>query len=101
MGKEIGGPAPWFAESGSAELGAEYGEDVTFCLRAGVLGFKLHVHTGVEVGHIKMGATLDLKSYHRYLEEVAAQGEEAVSEANLARLGRIPRKRQGESLGVA
>ena len=42
---------PWFQES---ELGGKpAGEDITFCLRAGLCGFPVHVHTGVAVGHHK------------------------------------------------
>ena len=42
---------PFFQES---ELhGQPVGEDITFCLRAKVLGFPVHVHTGVKIGHHK------------------------------------------------
>lgn len=42
---------PWFQET---ELGGRpAGEDLTFCLRAGLLGFPVHVNTGVRVGHHK------------------------------------------------
>jgi hypothetical protein len=42
---------PWFQES---ELnGAPAGEDITFCLRAGLCGFPVHVNTGVSIGHHK------------------------------------------------
>lgn len=42
---------PWFQET---ELGGQgCGEDITFCARAGMLGFPIYVHTGVEVGHHK------------------------------------------------
>lgn len=44
-------PFPWFQEG---ILGGQpSGEDVTFCLRAGVLGFPVFVHTGVQIGHAK------------------------------------------------
>ncbi len=29
------------------------GEDVSFCLRAGELGFPIHVHTGIKTNHLK------------------------------------------------
>jgi GT2 family glycosyltransferase len=29
------------------------GEDLTFCLRAAAAGYPIHVHTGVQVGHMK------------------------------------------------
>lgn len=42
---------PWFQETA---LGAEpVSEDLTFCLRAGELGFPIYVHTGVEILHHK------------------------------------------------
>lgn len=46
--------APWFRETAipGAPL-ALMGEDMTFCLRAGAAGIPVHVHTGVQVGHIK------------------------------------------------
>ena len=45
--------APWFRESviGSALVG----EDLTFCLRAGAAAIPVHVHTGVQAGHMKPG----------------------------------------------
>jgi GT2 family glycosyltransferase len=42
---------PFFQES--AGNGAPVGEDITFCIRAGILGFPVHVHTGVRIGHHK------------------------------------------------
>jgi GT2 family glycosyltransferase len=46
--------APWFRESAipGAPL-ALMGEDMTFCLRAAAAGIPVHVHTGVQVGHMK------------------------------------------------
>lgn len=42
---------PWFQER---EIGGRRsGEDVSFCLRAAAVGAKVHVHTGVAIGHIK------------------------------------------------
>lgn len=43
--------APWFRESTLG--GALMGEDLTFCLRARAAGIPVHVHTGVQVGHVK------------------------------------------------
>lgn len=42
---------PWFQET--EDRGQPVGEDVTFCLRAGRLGFPVHVHTGARIGHHK------------------------------------------------
>ncbi len=51
-------PVPWFAES--VYLGREFGEDWTFCLRAGRLGFPIVVNTKAQVGHMKsMMMTVD------------------------------------------
>lgn len=44
-------PWPWFEEVNNA--GYVYSEDVTFCIRAQQCGFPIHVHTGVEVKHMK------------------------------------------------
>ena len=45
--------APWFQEMAVGEPMALMGEDMTFCLRAGALGFPTYVHTGIQVGHMK------------------------------------------------
>jgi GT2 family glycosyltransferase len=42
---------PFFAESSGN--GKPVGEDITFCIRAGILGFPVYVHTGVLIGHHK------------------------------------------------
>jgi hypothetical protein len=44
--------APWFRESVIG--GSLIGEDLTFCLRCGVAGIPVHVHAGVQAGHVKM-----------------------------------------------
>jgi len=49
--EEILGEPPWGA--GAPGTGSAMGEDITFMLRAGVLGFPVHVHVDVEVGHEK------------------------------------------------
>lgn len=42
---------PWFQET---HIGSEpVSEDLTFCMRAGELGFPIYVHTGVEILHHK------------------------------------------------
>lgn len=42
---------PWFQET---ELGGQpAGEDITFCIRAGICGFGVHVNTAVKIGHHK------------------------------------------------
>lgn len=42
---------PWFQETELA--GKPVGEDITFCIRAGLLGIPVHVHTGAKIGHHK------------------------------------------------
>lgn len=42
---------PWFQETELA--GNPAGEDITFCLRAELLGFPVHVDTSVKIGHHK------------------------------------------------
>lgn len=44
-------PYPWFCEGTLG--GAPMGEDIAFCLRAGVAGFPIYVNTAVEIGHAK------------------------------------------------
>ena len=44
-------PWPWFAESVFGEDAIS--EDLTFCLRAGSLGFPIYVDTGIRIGHSK------------------------------------------------
>ena len=49
--REFNAAFPWFQET---QNGAEpVGEDITFCLRAGICGFPVFVHTGIRVGHHK------------------------------------------------
>lgn len=46
-------PWVWFAETLYREYDDVLSEDITFCLRAGSLGFPIFVHTGIEIGHTK------------------------------------------------
>lgn len=45
--------APWFRESPVGAPLALMGEDMTFCLRAAAARIPVHVHTGVQIGHMK------------------------------------------------
>lgn len=47
------GDTPWPFFQEAALAGEPVGEDVTFCFRAGELGFPIFVDTGVEFGHEK------------------------------------------------
>lgn len=48
---EDGHPLPWFRMA--VRNGREVSEDQFFCLRAGALGFPIHVDTSVKTGHVK------------------------------------------------
>ena len=45
--------APWFREVPVGSPLSLMGEDLTFCLRCAAAGIPVHVHTGVQVGHMK------------------------------------------------
>jgi hypothetical protein len=45
--------APWFKEVPVGAPLALMGEDLTFCLRCQAAGIPVHVHTGIQVGHMK------------------------------------------------
>jgi GT2 family glycosyltransferase len=45
--------APWFREVPVGAPLSLMGEDLTFCLRCAAAGIPVHVHTGVQVGHMK------------------------------------------------
>jgi GT2 family glycosyltransferase len=46
-------PWTWFAETLYPDYDDVISEDITFCLRAGSLGFPVHVDTSIEIGHQK------------------------------------------------
>jgi GT2 family glycosyltransferase len=48
---EPGDPAPWFREL--RENDRDYGEDLSFCLRAARAGFTITADTGAQAGHVK------------------------------------------------
>lgn len=64
-GRQMFHPAyPWFQETA---MGAEQiGEDVTFCLRAGLLGYPVHVDTSIRIGHQKT-TVLEFDDYVRQI----------------------------------
>jgi len=45
--------APWFRETPVGSPLAMMGEDMTFCLRLAAMEIPVHVHTGVQIGHMK------------------------------------------------
>lgn len=72
IGAERFNPAyPWFQETVLPGTEAQVvGEDVTFCFRARALGFPVHVHTGIHVGHQKTYVL----THDMYLQQIAAEG---------------------------
>jgi len=64
-------PYTWFQEMSFGNQ--PMGEDITFCLRAGLDGFPVFVHTGVEIGHAKTSIlTADMYAKQRRLLELEA-----------------------------
>lgn len=61
-------PYPWFQETvlGTGPMG----EDVTFCVRARLLGYPVFVHTGIEVGHAKT----QILTHDMYRKQRASEG---------------------------
>lgn len=51
MAATYGKPRPWFGEDIFDDV--IYGEDFFFCMRVMQMGYKVYVHTGIDVGHIK------------------------------------------------
>lgn len=63
---------PWFQET--EYEGGPVGEDITFCLRAGMLDIPVHVNAGVQLGHVKdreLNAELYLAQWHAEQQAVA------------------------------
>lgn len=60
-----GHPLPWFRQA--LRHGKEMSEDHYFCLKAQTLGFPIHVHTGVNTGHVKTFVA-DEDAYLRQLD---------------------------------
>lgn len=61
---------PWFQETVLPGTSQVVGEDVTFCFRARALGFPIHVHTGIHVGHQKTYVL----THEMYMKQIAAEG---------------------------
>ena len=57
--KDSGGDTCWFREGVIDQR--DFGEDISFCIRAGISGFPVHVNTGVRVGHIKSAMLGEVK----------------------------------------
>lgn len=64
---------PWFAES--EKDGQEFGEDITFFLRAKQCGHDVYVNTGIEFGHMK-SRPLTLDDYSAYRKGLVNEDDE-------------------------
>lgn len=71
-------PTPWFADG--VHMGAEFGEDVVFCIRARQLGFKIAVDTSIQFGHQKE-YTLDEDLYRLHLQLTGGEDLKSASDA--------------------
>lgn len=70
--REFNKSFPWFQET---ELGGQpAGEDITFCIRAGVCGFSVFVNTAVKIGHHK-STVLDHDTYQTQRAEAVNSGD--------------------------
>lgn len=80
MGDKFGDREPWVWFEEINFNGHVYGEDVTFCMRAQQCGFPIHVHTGVEITHMKPEA-ITADTYKRWRENGGREMQlEAVTE---------------------
>lgn len=65
---------PWFQETTNEKH--EWGEDVTFCVRAGQVEIPVHVYTGIVVGHNKKH-TLTLADFEPYRQPLLKAVQDA------------------------
>ena len=68
IGAEYPEPYPWFQEE--VVEGRRCSEDVVFCIRAREQGFRVYVHTGIDVGHVKK-EVVDAATYQAWRESNA------------------------------
>lgn len=66
--KNFNAAFPWYQETELA--GQPCGEDITFCLRAGIVGHAVHVDTGLLIGHHK-STVLDHATFQAQKEAAA------------------------------
>jgi hypothetical protein len=64
MGAAFPAPNRWFADE--VHDGVDIGHDLVFCERVKTLGYRVHVHTGVAIGHLKV-EQYDFGSYVRWV----------------------------------
>ena len=75
-------PWVWFEEVNFS--GQIFSEDVTFCVRAQQCGFPIHVHTGVEILHMKPEA-ISAATYRGWYEAGGRDYLAGLHEANMAK----------------
>jgi hypothetical protein len=63
--QQAGNPFTWFQETVQFG-GLPTSEDITFCLRAGLAGFPVHVNTSLPIGHLKRKAVTIADFYARH-----------------------------------
>lgn len=71
--KQFNAAFPWFQETVIGDKPA--GEDITFCIRAGLLGFPVYVNTGVKIGHHK-SHVLDHDMFRAQRAQLATGGDD-------------------------
>jgi hypothetical protein len=76
--RDFSKPYPYFQEMDLG--GMRCGEDVTFCLRAGELGFPVHVNTNVHIGHINPQVVTIIA----YMMQLHIQEQRAANQQQLA-----------------
>jgi hypothetical protein len=67
-------PYPWYSEGLVAPDGKPLGEDIAFCRRAAQVGIPIHVHTGIQMGHMKV-YKLDAQYFRAQQVQLEAQGD--------------------------
>jgi GT2 family glycosyltransferase len=73
------GPYTWFDEVplGPHRDSLIRGADVTFCFRAREAGYKIYVHTGIQLGHIKQ-MVVEEQTFKNYIQREPDDGVEDV-----------------------
>lgn len=69
-------PYPWYVEGLVSPDGKPLGEDIAFCRRAIQVGIPVHVHTGIQMGHMKV-YKLDAQYFRAQQVQVEATGDRA------------------------
>lgn len=71
----------------SGRRSLNYGEDVTFCMRARAAGFPIYIHTGIQAPHMKY-QLIDHHAYLQFRRDLTEQGgDDEFREWYLGRMG--------------